>query len=228
MKSKKSFDMRIIIIAITFTAIVTTGIIYKQTPLRLIPLIVSIGVMLLSSQANRYAYLVGGINSIIYGVVYWSLGLYATAASSALVSFPLQIITFINWSRNKYEHSTTFKTMSTKIRIITAILFVIAWIFTYMWYSKTGSSYALLDSTSSLLGIVITILIMFAFVESTYLNVINGILTIIINIQVMQNEPAHITYLIFSLYSMWAIVMAYINIHKLYKIQTLKKAKGVQ
>ena len=72
MKSKKSFDMRIIIIAITFTAIVTTGIIYKQTPLRLIPLIVSIGVMLLSSQANRYAHLIGGINSLVYGFAYWN------------------------------------------------------------------------------------------------------------------------------------------------------------
>ena len=224
MKSKKSFDMRIIIIAITFTAIVTTGIIYKQTPLRLIPLIVSIGVMLLSSQANRYAHLIGGINSLIYGFAYWSLELYATALFSACVSFPLMIITFINWSRHKYKNSTQFKKMSTGLRIFTLALFIIIWLAIYVWYSKINGTYAFLDNTSSLLGMTVTILAMFAYIENTYINIISGKITIIINIEVKQKEPAHITYLIFSLYSMWAIVMAFINVNKLYKIQTIEKS----
>ncbi len=123
MKTSKSKT----IIAITFILIVATGTAFKQQFIRMVPLIISIGVMLLSSEANRYAYLVGGLNSIIY-----------------------------------------------------------------------------------------------AFAECSYIGIISGAIAIVMNIQVMLNTPAHITYFIFSL-CMWATVAAYFNIQKLYKAQIKEK-----
>ena len=224
MKSIKS-NIKSIIIAITFLSIITTGIIFKQQFIMILPLIVSIAVMFLSSRANRYSYLVGGLNSIIYAVVYWLLARPASALYALGVSFPMQIIIFINWSRHSYKNSTTFRKMPTKIRFPSAILYVIVCMaICFITYSKNNSVYSVLDSMSAFMGITVTILTIFAFVEITYLNIISGLISIALDSITMMSRPAHITYLIFSIYSMWAIIMAFININKLYKIQTIEKS----
>ena len=83
-----------IVVVITMITVIVSSIIVKQDFIRTLPLIISLFVMLLQADANRYAYLAGGINAIIYGFVYWRLGLYASLASAVLFSVPIQILTF--------------------------------------------------------------------------------------------------------------------------------------
>ena len=65
-KFKPSADN--IILAVTYVSILITGIIFKQPFYRILPLFISGIVMFLQSYANRYGYLLGGINAVIYTV----------------------------------------------------------------------------------------------------------------------------------------------------------------
>jgi uncharacterized membrane protein YobD (UPF0266 family) len=60
---------------------------------------------------------------------------------------------------------------------------------------------------------------MFAFVEYTFLMVINGIIGIALYIQMLGESPEMTTYLIFSIYSFICIVLAFFQARKIYKNQ---------
>ena len=81
MKTKKRTNngalLSVIMILTTAIFITVTGILSHQSILRMIPLYVPLGVGILQSRANRYANLVGGINALLYAVVYFYFGLYA-------------------------------------------------------------------------------------------------------------------------------------------------------
>lgn len=216
---KNKLTAKNIIIAVTFVLILVTGIIYKQKFVLMIPLFFSLFIMAFQAEANRYAVLAGGINAIIYGIVYIYLGLYASAASALLFSSPMQLITFFNWQRKPYGNSVIFKKMSTKLRIVSSFVFVGAWIVVFALLVKAGSNYAILDNTSSLIGIAVTILTMLAYIEYSYLWIVSMVLGIMLNYQVYADNPAHITYLIYSIYSFYCTLLAFINVRRLYNEQ---------
>lgn len=208
-----------IVVVITMIAVIISSILVKQEFIRTLPLVISLFVMLFQADANRYAYLAGGINAIVYGFVYWSLGLYASFASAVLFSFPIQILTFFNWQKHSYKSSTTFKKMSIKGRILTSAGFVAVWVGVFAALKISGGQYAFLDNTVSLLGILVSVLTMLAYIEYSYIWLVSSALSIILNVQVFLNLPSHLPYVIYSLYNMWCVVIAYINVMKLYSQQ---------
>lgn len=208
-----------ILTLLTFILVLSSGIIVKQNPLFMLPLLVSICVSFLTAEANRYSYLIGGLNSVIYGFVYLNFHTYATAANAFLISFPVQIITFLNWQKHAYKKSVQFKKMSPKLRIFVSMAFVVIWLGSFIVLKSLGSDAAFLDNTSSLLGTLITILQVFAFIEYTYLWIISVFINIFLNIQLVAIDPSRITYLIFSLYSAYCIILSFISVKKLYKEQ---------
>ena len=64
----KSNLPRLILLAVTAILITVTGILFRQNFLHILPLYVSLVVGILQSRANRYACLLGGLNSILYTV----------------------------------------------------------------------------------------------------------------------------------------------------------------
>ena len=213
-----------ILMAATFIAITVTGIIFKQSWFRMVPLYVSLVIGFLQSKANRYAPLMGGINSLLYAVVYWSLSLYGSAAYALLVSCPIQLVTFVRWSKHAYKHSTEFRRMTSKQRLWTAILMAVSFAVLYVILAKAGSGYQILDNASTLMGILVSFLTMFAFIEYASLGLLSGVISIALNLQITLAEPAQITYLIFSLYSFVCVTRAFFYVRRLYKEQQeLKK-----
>ena len=89
------------LIAFTAFSITCTGIMTSQEILRIIPLYVSLFVGMLQSRASRHAPLIGGINAILYSVVYFRFGLFASAISALLVSSPFQLATFFRWQKER-------------------------------------------------------------------------------------------------------------------------------
>ena len=57
---------KIILMAVTAVLITVTGIIFKQSFFRILPLYVSLVIGYLQTRMSRYAPLMGGINSILY------------------------------------------------------------------------------------------------------------------------------------------------------------------
>jgi nicotinamide riboside transporter PnuC len=174
---------------------------------------------ILQSRANRYASLLGGMNSILYALVYIYLGLYASAGYAILFSFPLQIMTFILWSRRKQGESTRFRKMSWRCRVAVLLGYLACFVILRAVLQAAGSNYQLLDNLTSLTGILISVLTMFAFVEYTWLMLPSGILSIVLNLSTMQTNPEQITYVIFSFYSIICVSIQFFRVRKLYAEQ---------
>lgn len=215
--SKK--DIFIFVLMGCAAVLITAAGLYYQGFLRILPLYNSLVVGLLQSRINRYASLIGSINSLLYGVVYFRYGLYGSLFSAVLFSFPIQLITFIRWNKNKWEHSTVLRKLTAKQRILLTVGFVVALVAMWIILPLIGSQYVFLDSLTNLLGIVIYFLTMFAFVEYTFLMVINGVIGIALYVQMLGESPEMITYLIYSVYSFICIVFAFFQAKKIYKSQ---------
>lgn len=210
-----------IFILMGFTAILITaaGIYFHQNFLLILPLYISLVIGMLQSRVNRYANLIGSMNSLLYGAVYIYYSLYGSAFSALLFSCPIQILTFVRWNKNKWEHSTVLRKMSWKQRILLAIGFIGALVIMWIVLPLIGSQYVFLDSVTTLMGILIYFLTMFAFVEYTFLMIINGAIGIILYITMLKETPEMMTHLIFSVYSFICIVFAFFEAKKLYKSQ---------
>ncbi|MBQ4604362.1 MAG: nicotinamide mononucleotide transporter, partial [Clostridia bacterium] len=158
-----------ILMGCTAVLITVAGIYFRQSFLRILPLYISLTVGMLQSRVNRYASLVGSMNSLLYGVVYFYYGLYGSLFSAVLFSFPIQLLTFIRWNKNKWEHSTVLRKLTAKQRMLLVAGSVGALAAMWIILPLIGSQYVFLDSLTNLIGIVIYFLTMFAFVEYTFL-----------------------------------------------------------
>ena len=129
-----------VLMAITFVLLTIARFYCKQPLLRTLPLYISLVVGFLQSRVNRYAPLIGGFNSLLYAYVYYYFGLMAMAAYALLFSCPLQLITFLQWHKRAYKHSTVFRCMTTKQRIWTTTICIACWLVTYAILKAIGSS----------------------------------------------------------------------------------------
>ncbi|MBR5441578.1 MAG: nicotinamide mononucleotide transporter, partial [Clostridia bacterium] len=147
-----------IIIVITGLAILIAGVLCKQEFFLMIPLFISLFVMGFQSEANRLGALAGAINSLVYTAAYIYMGVYASAASAVLFSFPIQLMTFFRWKKNAYKKTVVFRKMSNKMRILWGLGFVAVWSAIAIIFAKMDYQYALLDSCVFLMGFVTPVL----------------------------------------------------------------------
>lgn len=204
---------------LTAVLITVAGVVYHQNFFRILPLYVSLIIGMLQSRINRFASLLGSVNSLLYGAVYIFYKLYGSGISALLFSCPIQLITFIRWNKNRSGESTVLRRLSVKWRTIMLAVFAVFLLAMWILLPLIGSQYVFLDSATTLLGILIYFLTMFAFVEYTSFMIINGIINIFLYIQMLPDSPETMTYLIFSVYSFICICFAFFEARKLYKIQ---------
>lgn len=217
-----------IIIVITGIAILVTGILCKQKWFLMVPLFISLFVMAFQSEANRIGVLIGAVNAALYTVTYIYMGVYASAASAILFSFPIQLMTFFRWKKNAYKNTVVFKKMRTKMRVLFFGGVVVLWaglagVFYYLNYE-----YALLDSLTFLFGFIVPILTWLAYIEYTYLWIISAVVGLLLNVQMVMNDYSQATYLIYGVYSLYCVIGAFITVQKFYKEQqTLQADKKI-
>lgn len=211
----------------TAIAITVTAIIFKTPPLNIVPYYNSLIIMALSARANRYALLMGGLNSILYGFVNLSFNLPGQAAYCFLFSFPVQIVTFVLYTRRRYGASTLFRKMSRGLRGLTTLGFVMCWAGVIVVLRLLGGDYVVLDTTITLFGLLITFLTMFAFIEAPFLNVFNSLISITQFVSMIADGMIErIPFLVFNTYSFICVVLGLIRTVKLYREQQLKKKES--
>lgn len=207
-------------LSVTAIGITTTAIIFNSSILRIFPLYISLFIMFLMSKVNRTAYLIGGINSIFYAIVYFYFSLYASALYALLFSFPIQIITFIRWKKNSFENSTKFKSFSNISRVIISLSFTVIFTITCFFSCKFSSATAILDIMVSLLGILGTALSLFAYIEYTVISALSGTCTILLYISmILSGYREQVPYLVFSVYSLACMILAIKNASAIFKKQ---------
>lgn len=222
MKMKKG---KIILIVITGVAILVAGILCKQEFFLMIPLFVSLFVMAFQSDANRIGPLIGAINSLIYTATYIYIGVYVSAASALLFSFPIQLSTFFTWKKKAYKHTVVFKKMSNKQRCFFGLATLLLWAVLIAVFVHLKYEYAVLDSISFLFGFIIPVLTMLAYIEYTYLWIIQAFVGLLLNVQMVVNDYRQTTYLIYGVYAFYCVICAFINVRKFYLEQQKANAK---
>ena len=209
-----------LIMLATAIGITVTGIIFKQDFWRMVPLFVSLFIAFMNSRVNRYAPLVGGLNSVLYALVYFSYGLYSSAAYAFFVSMTLQMVTFIRWNKKPLGNSTELRRLKVW-QMIMSVALLAAGFACLCFITKDVSQYFLLDNFITALGILVTVLRMMSYIEFTYFSVASDFFGIMLYVLMLGNNPEQSTYLIFSSYSLICGVMAVI-----FAERNIKKKEG--
>ena len=218
----------LILMGVTYLLIIAAAILFKQSFLRIFPIFVSLVIGLLQSRVNRFAPLLGGINSLAYAAVYVYYGLYASAVYAVVVSCPLQLVTFWNWSKRPYGESVILKKMSRKQRLLVGGGFALCWLGLFVALRIMGSSYQLWDNTTTLLGILTTVLTMLAYVEYAPLMIVGCVCSIGLYITMIFDTPEQVTYLIYGIYTLICCIKGFRRAMALYKEQNEKKEENVE
>ncbi len=223
MKNKTLKPKDLIPLAVMAVLITAAGIIFHQSFFRILPLYISLMVMILQSKVSRYAYLVGGLNSILYSIVYLYYGLYGIAAQAFLFSFPMQIITFFNWKKHTEKETVKFKRMKKSQYALCVSLFAAIWIALYYILKYFGSDYAVLDNTVTLFGAFTSVMTALTFIEYAYMTLFGAILNVVLYIQVIPAHHEQVTYLIYSIYSLICVSIHVAKVIKMWKKQNSEK-----
>ena len=203
-RTLNSTVLSLVLLVVTAVCITASGILYKQPLLHILPLYISLFISLLQSRVNRIAYLIGAGNSILYAIVYWHFRLYASALYAILFSFTIQLATYFLWSKHPSGKATIFRALKGRQRIGMVLMFIAVWAALY----AILSAYRFFDISYSLLGILVSILTMLAFIEYVPLMILTQFISIGLYLSMMKENPAQITYLLYTLFSMVCQFMA--------------------
>lgn len=223
-KDKQIDSVRIatmILAGLTAIAITVFTILFNDglNILIVIPLYVSICVLFLQSGVNRWAFLVGAINSLFYAAVYIYDGLYLTAVSAALFSFPVQMVTFFRWKNRDASGNTRFKTLSSKARLGILTAFVVLFVAFYKLLQHFGSDWGIYDCSNMLLGILVTLLCAVPYLEYSPLQCLNTLVGLAMFLKMARTDPIQYTYLAYQIYCTFCVIQALVRIIGIYRKQ---------
>jgi len=213
---KKHLSAHNAVVVVSFLLMFISGIIFKEHPVYMIPVFASLIVMSLQSRVSRWGYLIGAFNCVAYACVYWMFGAYGTAASQLLVSAPMQLVTFFNWSNRERKNQQLLKTMTAKQRVLWSIVLVAAGVLVQLILMAAGSTVAFLDNISTILSIAVSVLTMFAYAEYVYIWPLTSLVGVFLQIQIAEQDIRQIPYLIYSVYSLYCVIMALVKVKKTY------------
>lgn len=183
----------------------------EQSALKTLPTLVTLCVQLLLVSANRYAFLLGGLNALIYGAAYFSEGLYFSTVSAVLISAPIQLFSFIRWGKNRRTDNTTaLKRLSRRAWCIVVTVIAAGFALCYFMLAPffAGANYPLLDALCFTLGIVVSLLAAFRYVESQYISAVSTCLSILMWVMIARSAPENFNYVIISVYNCFRVTQA--------------------
>jgi len=198
--------------------IIIFAVIKEQTFIKTLPTLITLAVLLMSVNANRYAFLLGAGNSILYAIAYLDEGLYFSAASALLVSLPIQIFSFFHWTRHRSGKTrAVLKAMKPWHLTLTVISVFPLWALCYFGLSAffTGS-FAALDSLLFVLGILVSVLVALRFIEGQYINAVSCLISLAMWILICIDNPDNTNYVIIALYNLFRTVEASVSWTALY------------
>ncbi|MBQ9132514.1 MAG: nicotinamide mononucleotide transporter, partial [Clostridia bacterium] len=156
----KEFLKKYLLLILFAIMIIVVSIINQQSFIKTLPTLVTLIVQVLLVAADRKAFMLGGLNSILYGLSYILDGVYFSAIYAFLISFPVQIYSFFNWKRNSANNKVQFKVLG-KIKLpITIALILAMWAGVYLGLSRffVDATLPIVDTLLFTLGVATTFL----------------------------------------------------------------------
>jgi nicotinamide mononucleotide transporter PnuC len=203
--------------------IIWFAVLRQQAFYKTLPTLVTLVVQILMAKANRYGFLLGGFNAALYGVGYFSEGLYFSAASAALFSFPMQIWSFFHWKKHSEGNLVEFRIMPRWKTALSVFGILAGWIGCLLFLRPQfeGAVYPEMDAYLFVSGIVVTVLMAVRYLEAQYLNLIAGILSVVMWILIVIKDPSDMNFLIISVYNVLRTAEACIR----WTVQYVKQRK---
>ena len=219
--SKKTLWVDYVPSALAAILIIVFAIWKQQSFLKTLPTLITLVVLIMSVNANRFAFLVGAGNSLLYAMAYMSEGLYFSAASAALISFPIQAVSFFLWSRHKLgKTQAALKLMNWWQLVLSVVILIPLWAGCYFGLASFfEGSYAAVDSFLFVMGIVVSVQVALRFIEGQYFNIVSCIISLFLWIVICMKSPDNINYVIISCYNIFRTVQAAITWTVVYKKQ---------
>lgn len=224
--TKKELLVDYIPTAFAAAMIIAFAILKEQSFIKTLPTLITLVVLIMSVRANRYAFLVGASNCLLYAIAYMSEEVYFSAANAVLVSMPIQIFSFFHWSKHKAGKTASELVQMKWWQLLLSVFIIFpAWAGCYFGLSAFfEGNMALLDSLVFVLGILISTLIAFRFVEGQYFNVISCLIGLAMWILICIKDPSNINFVIISVYNLFRTVQAAVNWTLLYRRMRDEKA----
>lgn len=212
---------------IAFVLIVTPGILYHQSFIKILPALISLAVNLFAARVNRVSFLIGAANCLIYSIGYFEEGLYGSVANALCYSMPLQLISYATWRKNKYGNARTVKVLSMPKRALSAAaLVILSALSAFVLSRMSGSNQSLLDGTIFALGLFSTVFIMLGYVEGAVIHVVSAALGVVMwSLIVSSGKMENITYAVLGVYTLYMSVLSLINWIGLYRTQLTEKER---
>lgn len=103
---------------------------------------------------NRFGQLFGIANSLLYGIIMYSNGVFGTSIYNFIYCIPMQIYTFFTWGKDKQGKNKLKVSRYTDVQrlLIWLVILVITAIYTVV-ATKLNVSFALIDGLAIILGV---------------------------------------------------------------------------
>lgn len=211
--------------ALTATMIIVSAVWAKQSFLKTLPTLITLVVQILLARANRLTFLLGGANSVLYALSYFEETLYFQAFSAVAISMPLQIYSYFNWKKNSTANVPKIRALSVSAKLLISVCILSAWLLCDRFIGDriTSTKYATLDILLFFIGITITLLSAFRYVDAQYLHLVSGTLSLCLWIVISLKSPQNINYVVIAVYNLFRSIETLINWSKLTDKHTSKK-----
>ena len=188
--------------------IIVFAVIREQSFIKTLPTLITLIVQLMMVKASRYAFLLGGINAMLYGISYFNESLYFSLVSAVLISAPIQLYSFVVWSKKENKDAPPLRFLGMKKLILSIVLSLIGWgicVFGLSGLFETAV-YPTLDSYLFVMGITVSLLAAWGYIDSQYMNVLSTALGLILWILLTIQDPANFNYVILYVYNLYRII----------------------
>ena len=218
--NRKKIWLEWVPIGVCAVAILVCAFVFKQKWYKVLPTLNTLIILLLSARVDRRSFILGGLNAALYGIGYFTEGLYFSVINCLLVSMPLQLFSFFNWKKHADGHSTKLRTLGWKGHAVVIFAMAVGCLLCYWFllpFFGGGQKQAALDIFLFVIGLIITVLSMLRYVEAPYYNLISSAANLTMWILICTGNVANLNYLIMGSYSLFRVAQAAITWTKQYK-----------
>ena len=211
--SKRNLFVDYVPMALTAVLIIIFAVLKEQSFVRTLPTLITLVVQILLARANRYAFLLGGANSLLYAISYFGSHLYFEFFFAIAISAPMQIYSFFNWKRNESGGRPRIKEMSAGGKLLIAASVLSLWLFCTKFVGDiiSSSEHIVLDSLIFALGVASTALSAFVYFDAQYIQLLSAAISLVLWATIVVNEPANANYLIISAYNMFRSIETFLG-----------------
>ena len=210
-KAQKIFDYALI--AAMAILIIVVAVVREQTFIKTLPTLITLIVQLMVVRVNRFAYLLGGVNALLYGISYYSEGLYFSLISTCLMSALLQFCSFASWSKKAKTGAPLLRFLGFKKIVLVIGVLLVGWGICVFGLSHlfTSSTYPVLDTYLFVAGVISALLVAWRYVEAQYLNIVSMVVSVVLWGLLTVRNPANFNYVLINMYNLYRVIQGAVS-----------------